>query len=247
MRTHWESSMKRLSLAGLALAAVLSLALTTALTACQNVATYTQPTLVRVIDASYMAPGVDVTVQGTLLATDIGQGIITPYGTFSSQFGALLKVVADNGGALIASTNGTLLAGQQHSLLLTDNGQSSPTYGLTLLTDQQTGAPAGHSEFRFINQALNTGAVDVYLVPANSSLANAIPVVTDLAVGGVTSYISFASQSLTMVVTPTGTTTAKYTSSSMTFNGGEVRTALIVDTQLTYDPPVTVYIGNDVN
>lgn len=239
--------MKRLSLAGLALAAVLSLALTTALTACQNVATYTQPTLVRVIDASYMAPGVDVTVQGTLLATDIGQGIITPYGTFSSQFGALLKVVADNGGALIASTNGTLLAGQQHSLLLTDNGQSSPTYGLTLLTDQQTGAPAGHSEFRFINQALNTGAVDVYLVPANSSLANAIPVVTDLAVGGVTSYISFASQSLTMVVTPTGTTTAKYTSSSMTFNGGEVRTALIVDTQLTYDPPVTVYIGNDVN
>ncbi len=247
MRTDWVSSMKKLNLAGFAFAAALSLALATVLTACQNTATFTQPTLVRVIDASYMAPGVDVTVQGGLLATNIGQGTITPYGTFPAQFGSLIKVVADNGGALITSTNGTMLAGQQHSILLTDNGQSSPTYGISLLTDQQTGAPAGHSEFRFINQALNTGAVDVYLVPANSTLDNAIPVVTNLAVGGITSYISFASQTLTMVVTPTGTTKAKYTSQPLSFYGGEVRTALIVDTQLTFDPPVNVYIGNDVN
>src|SRR5580700_1616613 len=38
-----------------------------ALTACENVATYTQPSLVRVIDASYIAPAVNVQVEGTLL------------------------------------------------------------------------------------------------------------------------------------------------------------------------------------
>jgi hypothetical protein len=50
-----------------------------------------------------------------------------------------------------------------------------------------------------------------------------------------------------MVVTPTGQLTPKYTSASLALIGGEVRTVLIVDTQLTSNPPVEVFTANDVN
>jgi hypothetical protein len=50
-----------------------------------------------------------------------------------------------------------------------------------------------------------------------------------------------------MVITPAGTTTVKYTSSALGLTGGEVRTVVIVDSQLTNDPPVQVVIAKDVN
>ena len=50
-----------------------------------------------------------------------------------------------------------------------------------------------------------------------------------------------------MVVVPSGATAAKYTSQSIVFTGGQVRTMLIVDQQLLTNPPINVVIGNDLN
>jgi hypothetical protein len=50
-----------------------------------------------------------------------------------------------------------------------------------------------------------------------------------------------------MVVTPTGAITPRYTSAPIALTGSEVRTALLVDTQLTSDPPVEAFIANDVD
>jgi hypothetical protein len=235
------------SLPSLALAALAALALAFGLSACENVAGYTQPSLVRVIDASYIAPAVNVEVEGTLLATNIGQGTITSYGTLPASSAATINVKAATGGATLVSTTGTLLAGHQHSVFLTDNGAAPTSYEVTVLEDQQVPAASGHSAFRFLNQAPSTGAVDVYMVPTGSTLADSIPLVTALPVGGTAGYISFTSQTVTMVVTPTGVITAKYTSQPLALTGGEVRTALIVDTQLTSNPPVEVFVANDVN
>jgi hypothetical protein len=41
--------------------------------------------------------------------------------------------------------------------------------------------------------------------------------------------------------------TPKYTSTPLALTGGEVRTVVIVDSQLTSNPPVSVVIANDVN
>ena len=116
-----------------------------------------------------------------------------------------------------------------------------------MVTDQQTAAAAGHSAFRFLNQAIKTGAVDVYMVPNGSTLAQSIPLVSNLAVGASFNYVDFASQTVTMVVTPTGKTIPKYTSTTLYLSGGEVRTVLLVDAQLTSDPPILAYMANDVN
>jgi hypothetical protein len=106
-------------------------------------------------------------------------------------------------------------------------------------------AAQGHSAFRFLNQAPKTGGVDVFMIPAGTTMANTIPIVTDLPVGSTTGYISFNAETVTMVITPTGLTTPKYTSTSMALIGGEVRTVLIEDTQLTSNPPVEVTVADD--
>jgi hypothetical protein len=244
---RWMKKARQLTLPRLAMAAAVSLALAFALSACENVATYTQPSLVRVIDASYIAPAVNVDVEGDLLAANIAEGTITPYGTFPASIDALIAISAYTGGATIVSTNGTLLPGHEHSVFLTDNGVAPTSYTVTILEDQQVPAASGHSAFRFLNQAPSTGAVDIYMVPAGSTLAASVPLVSNLAVGATAGYISFNSQTVTMVVTPTGVATPSYTSAPMALTGSEVRTVLIMDTKLTSNPPVEVFIGNDVD
>jgi hypothetical protein len=243
----WKVEAPHLTLSRLAIAAAASLALAFGLSACENVATYTQPSLVRVIDASYIAPAANVTVEGTIIAGNIGQGSITPYGTLPASTNAAIKVTAATGGKALVTTNGTLLAGHQHSIFLTDNGAAPTSYEVTILEDQQVPAAGGHSAFRFLNQAPKTGAVDVYMIPSGTTIANTIPIVTALPVGSTAGYISFTSQTVTMVIVPTGVLTPKYTSAALALTGGEVRTVLMVDTQLTSNPPVEVFMANDVD
>jgi hypothetical protein len=199
-----------------------------------------------VVDASYIAPAVNVYVENTLFAGNIGQGYISNYGTAKPSPAAQIKVTQATGGKTLVAAAATLNAGAQHSVFLTDNGASPTAYILTVLEDQQTPAAAGHSAFRFLNQAPRTGAVDVYMVPGATTLANTIPLCTALPVGSTCGYVSFASATVTMVITPAGTVTPKFTSTSLALSGSEVRTVVIVDSQLTNDPPVQVVIAKDV-
>lgn len=231
----------------LAISAALSLAAALTLSSCTNVAGFSQPSLLRVIDASYIAPAANFTVGGTLFAANVGEGYISNYGTVTPSPAAIIKVTQATGGAALITASATLNPGAQHSAFLTDNGSTPTLYNLTVLEDQQVPAAAGHSAFRFLNQAPRTGAVDVYMVPGSATLADTVAICTSLAVGATCGYISFASQSVTMVITPAGTVTPKFTSTALGLTGGEVRTVVIVDSQLTSDPPVQVVIAKDVD
>jgi hypothetical protein len=250
MRTMRTSSRRmrfsrQLTVPRLGIAVAAASALAFGISACEKVATYTQPSLVRIIDASYIAPAVNVLVEGQLLAANAGAGTITPYGTVPASEAAAIEITAATGGTALVNTSGTLLPGHQHSVFLTDNGAAPDSYTVTILEDQQVQAASNLSAFRFLNEAPKTGAVDIYMVPAGVTLANAVPLVTDLPVGGTAGYISFTAQTVTMVVTPTGLLTPSYTSTPITLVGGEVRTALIMDTQLTSNPPVQVSMADD--
>jgi len=236
---------RQLTLPRLSIAIAASFATALGLAACENVATYTQPSLVRFIDASYIAPAANAQVEGQLIAANAGAGTITPYGTVPASQAALIQITAATGGKALVSTSGTLLPGHQHSVFLTDNGAAPSSYTVTILEDQQIAAASNLSAFRFLNQAPKTGAVDIYMVPAGVALADAIPLVTDLPVGSTAGYVSFTAQTVTMVVTPTGLTKPSYTSTPIMLIGGEVRTALIMDTQLTSNPPVQVTMADD--
>jgi hypothetical protein len=250
---RWIEKYRRLTLPRLAMTVAASLALAFSLSACENVASYTQSSLVRVIDASFIAPAVNIYVEGTMLAGNIGEGYISEYGTLSASGSAIIKVTAATGGKTLVSSTATLTAGAQHSVFLTDNGAAATSYTVTVLEDQQVAAASGHSAFRFINEAPATGGVDIYMVPSGSTLANTKILVSNLAVGATAGYTSFTSQTVTMVVVPTGTVTTgtkvsnEYTSTSLALTGGEVRTVMIIDSELTSNPPVSVVIAKDVN
>jgi hypothetical protein len=236
-----------LKLRGLAAAAAVSLAIALGLSACQSVAGFSQPSLVRVIDASYIAPAINIYVEKTLFAGNVGEGFISGYGTVTPSLNAPVSVTQSQGGTSLVTANVTLKAGAEHSVFLTDNGASPTQYIVTVLEDAQMAAASGHSSFRFLNQAPRTGAVDVFMIPAGTTMANTIPICTNVAVGATCGYVSFASVSVTMVIVPTGQTTPKYTSTPLGLTGGEVRTVVIVDSQLTSDPPVSVVIAKDVD
>lgn len=251
MTKHWNLGRyksRKLTLPGLAALALVFLVVATTLAGCVNVASYTQPTLVRVIDASYVAPAINVVVESSVIATNIGQGTITPYATLNANTSAPVKIAAaSTGETLTSASSNPLLAGRQYSVFLTDDPNTPSGYTVSVIGDQQVGAAGGHSAFRFLNQATKNGAVDVYMVPSGNTLDKSVPIVTNLSVGGSLNYIDFASRNVTMVVTPTGKTTTKYTSETLYLVGGEVRTVLLVDAQLTSDPPIRAFIANDVN
>src|ERR1019366_8517047 len=117
MMTTWTrciGEFRQLKLAQLAMAAAASLALALSLAACQNVAGFTQPSLVRVIDASYIAPAVNVYVEKTLFAGNIGEGYISNYGTVSPAPAAQIQVTQATGGKSLVAAAATLNAGAQH-------------------------------------------------------------------------------------------------------------------------------------
>lgn len=227
--------------AGAAVAASLSMA--AALSGCQSVQGSSPVTLVRVIDASYNAPAVSVNIGQTAIAADTAGQTITNYAYFPPE-ASTAYVYPAGARTPSASTTGDFLAGQEHSVYLTDAGAG---YTATILTDQDTAPPTGYISVRFLQQAIATGAVDVYFVPSGDTISDAKPVLSDLTVGSVTDYINIPAGSYSVVITPTGVATASYTGTSIAFSAGQVRTMLIMDAQLTTNPPVNVIVGDDLN
>jgi hypothetical protein len=249
-KTREISGRGRLTLPMLAVVSVTMLAASLLLAGCQTVTGYSAVSLVRVIDASYNAPAINVFVEGTQLAANLGQGSITSYAGFGPSRDAVVKVTGTSNTKILVTSDATLVANKSQSALVTD---FNADFAVTVLEDQSTPAPAGHSNFRVLNQAPSTGAVDVYFLPEISAeiFATAKPVITGLAVGATSGYVAIPSSTLFMVIAPAGitltiTATNIYRSGALPLVGGEVRTVLIVDPVLVTQP-VQVYVANDVN
>jgi hypothetical protein len=200
-------------------------------------------TLVRVIDASYNAPAVDVKVGATAIATNVGAATITNY-AFLPPEETTAYVYPTGTTTATASAQGNFLVSQQHSVFITDSGA---TYTATVLTDQAIVPPAGYFSIRFLQQAIHAGAVDIYLVPSSGTLADSKPLLTDVTPQSIEAYVNAMAGTYSIVVTPTGVITTPFTSTPIAFVAGQVRTALIMDAQLTTHPPVTVVMGDDLN
>ncbi len=238
---HGKKARRRIGLT--ALVATLTL-ITAILCGCQTIenSAPTQ-TMVRVVDASQNAPSVDVKVGTTEIAADIGAGTFTDYAFLPPENGT--AYVYPTGTTTMGVTaQGEFEVAQQHSVLITD---SAGIYGATILADQAVAAPAGFFSIRFLQQAAKAGAVDIYLVPSTATLAGTKALFSGVKPQAVEGYVNVPAGTYTLVVTPTGVLTTPYTSSMLTFVDGQVRTALIMDAQLTTNPPVNVVMGNDVD
>lgn len=210
---------------------------------CESVSGTEAVSLVRVIDASYNAPAVDVYVGATQIAGNIAASTITNYAILSPGI-QTTKIDSTGTTKVLTTLSGSYLASQQHSVYITDSGTG---FTATILTDQVVQAPVGKVDVRFLQNANAVGAVDIYLVPDGSKFAAATPIASDLAPGQVTSYIPVDAGSYQLVIAPAGSTTASYTGSAVTYIAAQVRTLLIVDQPNVDKQPINVVVGDDVD
>ena len=230
---------RALSLTGLSL-------LLASLPGCQSITGSPNVSEVRIVDASPDAPGIDVYQSSNILAYNLGLGTITSYIAISPGTYGILADVAGTRQQLI-SAQGTLLTGSQYTVVI---GNYLNALQEIVLKDQSIPAPAGQISVRFVDQSVRAGALDLYLLPSGSTLAQVKPVYTNITFNVNTGYLNVPSAAYTLVAVPTGTiptatTTTSYTGASVTYSGGAARTFILIDQQLITTPGIQVVTGDD--
>jgi len=213
------------------------------LCACQSVSQSQTTSLVRVVDASYNAPAVDVYAAQTEIAQNVSAGTITHYAILGPG-PVTISVDAAGTKRPLATLSATLQAAGQHSVYLTDAGSG---FHAKLLTDKAESSPLGDFSVRFLQAAQTTGEVDVYYLAPGEPLSNATPVVKGLGPGQDSGYVNVPDGTYALVLTRVGSTTSVFMGSSATYAGGEVRTVLIEDEPGVHAEPVRVVVGDDQN
>lgn len=214
---------------------------------CQAVST-NSPSVsqLRIIYASPDTGGIDVYASNSVLAYNLGFGTITSYipitpGTYK------LDVDQANTRTVVTSTRATLANNKQYTLLV---GNVAASLQSTLLQDQSQPAPSGQIALRIIDQATKVGAVDIYLVPAGSTLQKVTPVLTGVVLGANTQYINVPVGTYTLYVltageVPVDTTKPLYTGAATGYPQGSARTIVLLDRQVVTDPGLQVITAND--
>lgn len=216
------------------------------LSGCQMVVSTSSGAGVRIMQASSDAPGIDVYVNSTTLAYNLGFGSVTSYVPVDAGTYMISSVTAGTKQAL-ATEKGTLVDGSQYTVLL---GNATADLQELILKDQSQAAPSGQISLRFIDQAAVIGALDVYLVPAGQKVTAVTPLMTNLVFRNTPTYLNVPTGTYTLVLVPTGTvptstTVATYTGAQVGYAGGSATTIVLVDQQLVTTPGVQVISATD--
>ncbi len=213
---------------------------------CQSITGSPSLSQVRIIDASPDAPGIDVYQGSAVLAYNLGLGTVTSYVPIAP---GSYNVVVDTAGTRqqLVSAAGTFLNNAQYTVLV---GNFAASLQETILKDQSQPAPTGDISLRIIDQSAKTGNVDIYLVPSGSTLANAVPFMTDVALNTNSGYSNIPSGTYTLVVVPYMTkiataTSTLYTGPAVSYPGGSARTLVLYDNLTTSVPSISVITAND--
>ena len=202
--------------------------------------------VVRIIDASVDAGGLDVYANTAPLVYSLGFGTVSSYITFQP---AIYTFNADQAGSrnVLASLRGTVAAGQQYTLVLGNVGANLQG---TLLVDQGVAAPTGHIALRFLDQSTRAGSLDLYLIPQGATLLTTQPVLTNIAFNNIPAYINVPTGTYQLAIVPNGTvptttTVPVYTGASVSYPAGSARTLMILDEEIVTKPGVQVITAND--
>lgn len=226
---------------------LLAVSVVAPLVGCQNITGSVPVSLVRIIDASPDAPGLDIYQGGSALAYNIGFGTVTSYVGIAP---GISTISADTAGSKqqLSTARGTFAASAQYTVLV---GNVAAELGETILTDQSTPAPSGQISIRVLDQAtrFSTG-VDVYFVPSGSTIATVAPILTNVVFGTNSGYINVPIGTYQVILLPTGTvpaatTVPTYTGAKLTYAAGCARTLVLLDQQVITEPGFQVITADD--
>jgi hypothetical protein len=221
-------------------------ALLSTLSGCQGIVSTAPLAQLRVIDASPDAPGLDIYLNTTAVAYNLGFGTITSY--FPANPDTYTISARSAGTAqVLATAKGTVAVNSQYTILI---GNTSASLQESILKDQSQSAPSGQISLRFISEATRVSAMDVYLIPAGQKLTAVTPVFSNLVLSTNTGYLNVPAGAYTLVLVPTGTvpttaTVATYSGAQVTYPTGSARTIILIDQQLVTTPGLQVLTAVD--
>jgi hypothetical protein len=199
---------------------------------------------VRVIDASVDAGSIDAYQNSTGIAYNLGAGTLTSY--VATPPGSYTLGAEKSGTRIaLAESAARLTAGRDYTVLL----------GGTLANLQQTTpAPAGEVELRFVQQAMRSGPVDVYLVASRGRLAATSPIATGMNFGANSGYLAVPAGTYAIDVVPAGTTLTNTTVTLLSgpqveYDSGAVRTVVLMDQESagSHGAGVAVVVADDAD
>ncbi len=210
----------------------------------------TEAAQIRFVDTSIDAPGLDLYVNGTGAAFNLGFSTSTSYVPLAPGNYEIAAQRSRSGQAL-ASMHAALAAGRSYTALVTHplNGLAQVVY-----EDQPTAAAPGTVAVRVLDEAVLPVAVDVYVVPVHS--ASSGPghslLAAGLHAGGNSGYINLpAAANFLITVVPAGTTPAASTaplgSTTVLASSGAVRTVVLADSQQRPGKAVYAFALTDVD
>ena len=220
-----------------------------ALSGCEGINGTPVYTQVRFINASPDAgggSGVDIYRNSTAVLYNVG------FGGFSSYIPTTpggYNYAVDTAGTQqqLATVRGTVTNGSQFTVL---TGDVAASLQMTVLRDQSAPAPSGQIALRFLDQATRVGAVDIYLLPSGGTLSGVTPIAAGLLFDNTPLYINAPSGTYTIAILPSGTipsgtSSALYTGTQISYASSAVRTILLIDSQLVTTPGLQVKVLED--
>jgi len=180
----------------------------------------------RFVLASPDAPGVNILIDGTTVATNMGPGSSTGYimTTSGSRHIQLEPATGSTTPILDEKLSIGNLANQ--TLLIT-----GPVAAIKpiVLTDGGTTAVAGEGNVRVFNASSTIGPSDVYIVPAGTSLTGVKAVATNLSFDQVTGYQAVGAGNYEVFLTTPQSTSVNLATGSLNLAANANQTVVVLD------------------
>lgn len=200
------------------------------LSGCQGMTAASTRSQVRIVDVSPDAPEMDIYQNSSAIAYRLAPGTITSYVPVDPGASTTMATMSGSRQALTRSRT-TFAARGQYTVLI---GNFSNNLQQIVVKDQDKPAPAGRIALRLINQAIQAGMVDIYLVPAGQRITETTPITTRSNFGDNTGYLDLPMGTYTLVVEPAGVipvddADALYAGAQVPYSSGFAGTIILSD------------------
>lgn len=180
----------------------------------------------RIMNATTDQTSITVMLDGTSVGSSIVYGSADDYAQTKSG-SRHLQVEPATSTTIFLDQTINLAGGTSNTAIIAN---SSSTSSAILLTDDNVASTTtGNMKLRIVNAAPNLGTVDVYVLPSGTSINNATPAINSLAFESSSDYLNLAAGTYSIVFTPHGSLFAFFNTGDISFNAGQNRTVVTLN------------------
>jgi len=181
---------------------------------------------IRFVHVSTETDPVSISYDSTTVVSSLGYHGASTYQAL--DYGSHeIKIQSTASGAVYSDTQVTVTPATFYTYLLYGGGSSMVTL---LLADGVADAASGKFNLRAVNVATGIGSVDVYLLPAGSTIAQVAPTFSSVTYGANSGFTQFTTGDYNLVVARAGSKDVIYDSGNQTMAANAKATLLIYAT-----------------